>query len=57
MEYALGGEDSELYSAETGVLILVVMEYALGGDAHPGISWVSDSLNPCCDGICSRRHR
>ena len=38
------------------VLILVVMEYALGGEAARLVPRVHASLNPCCNGICSRRN-
>ena len=54
MEYALGGLLLKLIEISKLVLILVVMEYALGGgQGLPfGCGWMS--LNPCCNGICSR---
>ena len=55
MEYAL--EDTGAIQGNgrpTTVLILVLMEYALE-DAHFPTFPRSESLNPCFNGICSRR--
>ena len=38
----------------SSVLILVVMEYALGEIEVCGKKPGGGSLNPCCNGICSR---
>ena len=37
------------------VLILVLMEYALGALWKRNSQWSAASLNPCFNGICSRR--
>ena len=55
MEYALGdplevGDEITIPS----VLILVLMEYALGEALELGTDEFA-SLNPCSNGICSRR--
>ena len=56
MEYALG----ELMAQRSAkmlslVLILVVMEYALGEQNQQPFKYnTHECLNPCCDGICSR---
>ena len=55
MEYALGVAANERCSTACAVLILVVMEYALGEGEVKVVPSKIISLNPCCDGICSRR--
>ena len=55
MEYALGAVSNKGGTPRLKeVSILVVMEYALGGPKRTHCyKW--RSLNPCCNGICSRR--
>ena len=56
MEYALGGHTTKKCgSTRFNVSILVVMEYALGVLISGGSGQRSAGLNPCCNGICSRR--
>ena len=56
MEYALGGKPRKNTNIHRLVLILVVMEYALGEYIGDYIMVMNKrSLNPCCNGICSRR--
>ena len=40
--------------AELPVLILIVMEHALGVLVHKESAMVQHSLNPYCNGTCSR---
>ena len=54
MEYALGELVCGVDEPITFVLILVVMEYALGDPLRCKSCYLSRSLNPCCNGICSR---
>ncbi len=54
MEYALGVRHDSLGNVSLGVLILVLMEYALGG-ANIVLKNFAIRLNPCSNGICSRR--
>ena len=55
MEYALEGQEERTYRDHHCVLILVLMEYALEGSNHEYIRHCRCSLNPCSNGICSRR--
>ena len=56
MEYALEGHKVQGGTQRVrGVLILVLMEYALEG-LCPLLLWATATrLNPCFNGICSRR--
>ena len=54
MEYALWGGVAPWQGWLWGVLILVVMEYALWV-TEAQLSRFAESLNPCCNGICSLR--
>ncbi len=58
MEYALGG-CTEYFASGYNilVLILVLMEYALGGLVVLLYQWTKTRLNPCFNGICSRREQ
>ncbi len=55
MEYALGGNENRQKSTTRLVLILVLMEYALGVQYNITHLHYDSSLNPCFNGICSRR--
>ena len=57
MEYALGASVEELEAAYAAVLILIVMEYALGGSKEQLYPKGYFRLNPYCNGICSRSYR
>ena len=55
MEYVLGEEGRAIFKQISGhVLILIVMEYVLG-EHRDAKEWACfNSLNPYCNGICSR---
>ena len=55
MEYALRVEDDKLITFHAGVLILVLMEYALRAKTIIDIRDSKMRLNPCFNGICSAR--
>ena len=56
MEYALEGSDGYHRGAILWyVLILVLMEYALEEAKYSSTTLDSYCLNPCFNGICSRR--
>ena len=55
MEYALGVFLCDQFISYYLVSILVVMEYALGASRSFSKKVNCNCLNPCCNGICSRR--
>ena len=55
MEYALRVQDVLSNEMEKKVLILVLMEYALRVMAQNAFTILTLSLNPCSNGICSKR--
>ena len=55
MEYGLGVFPKKMITTQVNVLILVVMEYGLGGSCSFCSVKCCCSLNPCCNGIWSRR--
>ena len=56
MEYALEGASKKVDGNIAEVLILVLMEYALEDLYEKASSFLEERLNPCSNGICSRRH-
>ena len=55
MEDALRGGKYIEFSAKLPVLILVLMEDALRAKEHLLIKLLSNGLNPCSNGRCSKR--
>ena len=55
MEHALGVSPFSLVRTTQPVLILIVMEHALGEGNTNIISMPVGGLNPYCNGTCSRR--